>query len=168
VPGLAAGVALVPSGNAAIPTSAASASDGLTSSLERLAETVDREGGLNPEGASGVCVCVSVCVCVCVCSCVCVCGVWCGCARVCVHAHAHACVCLEVSESGNVWKEYGILLLKEVLEHRPCWVIARLTASSHSLACLGQTLLCPSYIPAHCPCSNGPPQLCSFHQYCCT
>eukprot|EP00983_Pelagomonas_calceolata_P036129 1130077-Pelagomonas_calceolata.AAC.3 len=55
VPGLAAGVALVPSGNAAVPTATA-AGDGLTSSLERLAVTVDKEGGLSTDGAAGACV----------------------------------------------------------------------------------------------------------------
>ncbi|KAF5834695.1 hypothetical protein DUNSADRAFT_8520 [Dunaliella salina] len=53
VPGLAAGVALVPSGNAAVPTAVA-AGDGLTSSLERLAVTVDKEGGLSPDGAAAL------------------------------------------------------------------------------------------------------------------
>uniref|UniRef100_A0A7S3VLZ8 non-specific serine/threonine protein kinase n=1 Tax=Dunaliella tertiolecta TaxID=3047 RepID=A0A7S3VLZ8_DUNTE len=53
VPGLAAGVALVPSGNAAVPTATA-AGDGLTSSLERLAVTVDKEGGLSTDGAAAL------------------------------------------------------------------------------------------------------------------
>ena len=88
MPGLAAGVALVPSGNAVVGVTAASSattsgSNSLSSSLERLAVTVDKEGGLSSEGATGVCVCarararararvrVHVCVCVCACAHVC-------------------------------------------------------------------------------------------------